>query len=59
MDRRVGGDDRHTTFNLHDLDANNLPEAVTTLQNPRQDAVSHIQLGASPAGLTVAPGGLC
>jgi hypothetical protein len=31
MDRRVGGDDRHTTFNLHDLDANNLPEAVTTL----------------------------
>ena len=33
------------TINLHELAANNPPEAVTTLQNLRQDAVSHIQLG--------------
>jgi len=45
MDRRVGGNDRHATFNLHVLDAHNLLEAVTTLENLRQEAVSHIQLG--------------
>jgi hypothetical protein len=45
MDRRVGGDYHHATFNLHELDANTPLEAVTTLQNLRQDAVSHIQLG--------------
>jgi hypothetical protein len=45
MDRRVGGDYHHATFNLHELDANTPLEAVTTLQNLRQDAVSHIQFG--------------